>query len=142
MMAEGPEPLVTALTAFGTEVGLAFQLTDDLLGIWGSPERTGKPPMSDLRARKKTLPVVAALTSGTKAGEQLARSLAGPQPRSRADLREAARLIDESGGRAWAEKAAEYRLDIAERHLAQAEMPADVRAEFLNIARFITSRDH
>ncbi|MBC6463846.1 polyprenyl synthetase family protein, partial [Actinomadura sp. HBU206391] len=142
MMVDGPEPLITALTAFGTDVGLAFQLTDDLLGLWGASEQTGKPPLSDLRARKKTLPIVAALTSGTKAGERLGRSLSGPEPRSNADLREAARLIDEAGGRAWAEKEAEHRLDLAERHLVEAELPADVRAEFLDIARFITSRDH
>ena len=37
-------------------VGLAFQLTDDLLGIWGAPEVTGKPVRADLRARKKSLP--------------------------------------------------------------------------------------
>ncbi|GAA2087604.1 polyprenyl synthetase family protein [Actinomadura alba] len=141
-LAEAPEPLVTALTAFGADAGLAFQLTDDLLGIWGTPEKTGKPQMSDLRAGKKTLPIVAALTSGTEAGERLARSLVVPGPRSQADLHEAARLIDEAGGRAWAEKEAEHLFDLAEGHLAEARMPADVRAEFLAIARFITSRDH
>ena len=53
------------LAAFGAHVGLAFQLVDDLLGIWGEPEVTGKPVRADLRARKKSLPVVAALNSGT-----------------------------------------------------------------------------
>jgi geranylgeranyl diphosphate synthase type I len=142
MVAEGPEPLVTALAAFGADVGLAFQLADDLLGIWGSPARTGKPVWSDLRARKKTLPVVAALDSGTPAGERLGDLLASSEPLSEAGLRMAAGLVDEAGGRAWAEKQAEHHLDIAERHLTQADMPADVRTEFLDIARFITSRDH
>ncbi|MCP9970269.1 polyprenyl synthetase family protein [Actinomadura madurae] len=64
MLGEGPTRLVTALTGYGAELGLAFQLVDDLLGIWGSPETTGKPVLSDLRARKKSLPVVYALTSG------------------------------------------------------------------------------
>ena len=56
------------LAAFGAQAGLAFQLTDDLLGIWGAPEITGKPVRLDLPARKRSLPVVAALTSGTDAG--------------------------------------------------------------------------
>jgi geranylgeranyl diphosphate synthase type I len=140
--AQAPDALVSALTAFGAEMGLAFQLADDLLGIWGSPETTGKPVLSDLRRRKKTLPVVAALTSGSAAGDSLARILARPEPPPEDLLREAARLVEEAGGRAWAETEAERCLDAAERHLAGADMPAGVRSELLDIARFITSRDH
>ncbi len=142
MLVEGPAPLVSTLAAFGAEAGLAFQLADDLLGIWGSPATTGKPVLSDLRARKKTLPVVAALASGTPAGDRLAHLLARAEPMSDADLREAARLVAEAGGRAWAETEAKHRLDAAERHLADADMPTDVRTELLAIARFITARDH
>ncbi|WP_214109850.1 polyprenyl synthetase family protein [Acrocarpospora catenulata] len=139
----GAPPAVSAeLTAFGAELGLAFQLADDLLGIWGSPEMTGKPVRSDLRARKKSLPVVAALTGRTAAGDRLARLLARPGPLSEADLRLAARLVEEGGGRSWAEKEAQQRLVVAERHLAASGIPAEVGTEFLDIARFITTRDH
>ena len=62
-----PPAVAMGLAGFGAHAGLAFQLTDDLLGIWGSPAVTGKPVRSDLRARKKSLPVVAALTAGTPA---------------------------------------------------------------------------
>src|SRR5437868_1081579 len=44
----------------GLSLGLAYQMVDDLLGIWGDPAVTGKPVFSDLRAGKKTLPVLAA----------------------------------------------------------------------------------
>src|ERR1700728_4543770 len=50
-----PPTMAMALAGFGAHVGLAFQLTDDLLGIWGAPEVTGKPVRADLRARKKSL---------------------------------------------------------------------------------------
>lgn len=52
------------LEAYGYHLGLAFQAVDDLLGIWGDPESTGKQTWSDLRQRKKSLPVVAALAEG------------------------------------------------------------------------------
>jgi geranylgeranyl diphosphate synthase type I len=142
MAVDGPDPLVAALAEFGAEAGVAFQLVDDLLGIWGDPEVTGKPVLADLRARKKTLPVVAALTSATEAGERLAHLLAAPEPLSESDLRDAARLVDEAGGRAWAEREAKHRRDAAERHLATADLPEHVRAEFLDIAHFLTSRGH
>ncbi|CAM5322766.1 hypothetical protein SALBM311S_11426 [Streptomyces alboniger] len=57
---------VRALDGFGREAGLAFQLIDDVIGIWGDPRSTGKPALVDLAARKKSLPVVAALVSGTR----------------------------------------------------------------------------
>jgi geranylgeranyl diphosphate synthase type I len=52
-----------ALERYGYHLGLAFQAVDDLLGIWGDPEATGKQTWSDLRQRKKSLPVVAALSA-------------------------------------------------------------------------------
>ncbi|GII66086.1 dimethylallyltransferase [Sphaerisporangium krabiense] len=137
----GPAPLVSALAAFGAEAGLAFQLADDLLGIWGSPAATGKPVLSDLRARKKSLPIVAALTGGAPAAAHLARLFARPGPLSEEDLRTAARLVEEAGGRDWAETEAKHRLDAAGRHLADAGMPSDVRADFLDIVLFLTGRD-
>jgi geranylgeranyl diphosphate synthase type I len=45
------------LRLFGRHLGMAFQLTADVLGIWGDPGRTGKPVWSDLRSRKKSLPL-------------------------------------------------------------------------------------
>jgi geranylgeranyl diphosphate synthase type I len=139
---QAPQPLVTALAAYGAEIGLAFQLCDDLLGIWGDPKVTGKPALADLRERKKTLPVVAALTGDTTAGRRLAGLLAEPGPLSETDLLEAAELIDQAGGRAWAEKQAQHHVDVSERILSAAPITPDIRAEFLDIARFITSRDH
>ena len=48
------------LCRFGRKLGVAFQMQDDLLGIWGQHEKTGKPLGADIRRRKKTLPVVCA----------------------------------------------------------------------------------
>jgi geranylgeranyl diphosphate synthase, type I len=121
-------------------VGLAFQLTDDLLGIWGAPEVTGKPVRADLRARKKSLPVVAALSSGTPAAAELAGILAGDAELTEDDLLRAADLVVAAGGRQWAEKEADDRLAAAAASLDGAGVPADVRAEFMAIAEFITAR--
>src|SRR5215467_13453597 len=81
-----PPELAMGLAAFGAHAGLAFQLTDDLLGIWGAPEVTGKPVRSDLRARKKSLPVVAALSAGTPAAAELAKLLRREDELSEDDL--------------------------------------------------------
>jgi geranylgeranyl diphosphate synthase, type I len=64
---------VGRLRRYVLHLGLAFQHVDDLLGIWGDPAVTGKSIYSDLRSRKKSLPVVAALTSHTAAREKQPR---------------------------------------------------------------------
>src|SRR5271156_6831451 len=108
-----PPGLAMGLAGFGAHAGLSFQLTDDLLGIWGAPEVTGKPVRADLRARKKSLPVVAALTGGTQAGHDLAGLLARPDALSEDDLLRAAALVEEAGGRAWAETEADAQMAAA-----------------------------
>ncbi len=135
-----PAGLAMGLAGFGAHVGLAFQLTDDLLGIWGSPEITGKPVMSDLRTRKKSLPVVAALASGTGAGRDLGALMARPEPFTEDELARAAGLVEAAGGREWAESEADTALAAAGKCLAETDMPEDVRAEFAGIAEFITAR--
>jgi geranylgeranyl diphosphate synthase type I len=135
-----PPAVAMGLAGFGAHAGLAFQLTDDLLGIWGSPAVTGKPVRSDLRARKKSLPVVAALTAGTPAAAELAALLRRDDPLSEDDLARAAGLVEEAGGKDWTENEAAAQLAAAHRCLAETPMPDGVRAEFAGIAEFITAR--
>src|SRR5271170_4832864 len=94
-----PPTLAMALAGFGAHVGLAFQLTDDLLGIWGAPAVTGKPVRADLRARKKSLPVVAALNTGTPEAAVLRALLASDAELTEEDLIHAADLVVAGGGR-------------------------------------------
>jgi geranylgeranyl diphosphate synthase, type I len=135
-----PPAMAMGLAGFGAHAGQAFQLTDDLLGIWGSPAVTGKPVRSDLRARKKSLPVVAALTAGTAASAELAALLRQADPLSEDDLARAAGLVEEAGGKDWTENEAAAQLAAAHRCLAETSIPDDVRADFAGIAEFITAR--
>jgi geranylgeranyl diphosphate synthase type I len=135
-----PAELAMHLAEFGTNAGLAFQLADDLLGIWGAPEVTGKPVGSDLRARKKSMPVVAALASGTEAGRELGALLAQAEPLTDAQVLRATGLVEEAGGRNETESVADKALAAALSSLSDAQMPPDVRAEFAGIAEFITAR--
>jgi geranylgeranyl diphosphate synthase, type I len=135
-----PPAVAMGLAGFGAHAGLAFQLTDDLLGIWGSPEVTGKPVRSDLRARKKSLPVVAALRAGTPAAAELAALLGRDDSLSEDELAHAAGLVEEAGGKNWTQQEAADQLAAAHRCLEETSMPDEVRAEFAGIAEFITAR--
>jgi geranylgeranyl diphosphate synthase type I len=58
LLATNLDELIDAYASFGANLGMAFQIIDDLLGVWGVPETTGKSSVDDLQSRKKTLPVI------------------------------------------------------------------------------------
>lgn len=130
------------LRAFGEQLGLAFQHVDDLLGIWGRPKRTGKPVFSDLRNRKKSLPVVAALTSDSEAGRELADLYARTAPPSDEELARVADLVDLAGGRAWSESQADELVARAVRRLEELGPTTPAAAELTDLANHLIHRDH
>ncbi|MEU4997156.1 family 2 encapsulin nanocompartment cargo protein polyprenyl transferase [Streptomyces sp. NPDC021622] len=131
---------VDALDGFGREAGLAFQLIDDVIGIWGDPGRTGKPVGADLAARKKSLPVVAALASGAPAAAELAE-LYLRQPRD-GDPDRMARAVEAAGGRDWALLHAADRMSRAINQLAGAVPVPEAAGGLLALAEFVTRRTH
>ncbi|HEX4701071.1 MAG TPA: polyprenyl synthetase family protein [Pseudonocardiaceae bacterium] len=141
----GDQAMVRALADFGDHLGLAFQLVDDLLGIWGSPDVTGEPALADLRSRKKSVPVVAALNSGTEAGARLAELYFEPgqpdQVDDEAALMAMADLVERAGGLTWTEAEADRHIQEAERCLAQLSAPASVTEALRATALFVTRRD-
>lgn len=138
LYAGGGEEEAAAMDAFGREAGLAFQLIDDLIGIWGDPARTGKPAGADLASHKKSLPVVAALTSGTPAAAELAELYRGPM--SPAAVRLAAEAVDRAGGRDWAQLQAADRMARAVHELARAVPDLTAAGDLLALAEFVTRR--
>ncbi|MFF1448090.1 polyprenyl synthetase family protein [Streptomyces sp. NPDC058274] len=134
------------LEKYGYHLGLAFQAVDDLLGIWGDPEATGKQTWSDLRQRKKSLPVVAALAAGGPASEQLGELLAADAKASdfenfsEEEFAVRAALIEEAGGREWTAQEARRQHTIAIEALDTVRMPDQVRAQLVALADFVVVR--
>lgn len=132
LAAGAPDSVVRALDAFGRQLGLAFQLTDDLLGIWGASEVTGKPVGADLAVHKQSLPVVAALSSDSPAARELLNLYTREHPLNQAEVARAARLVEQAGGRTWAlEQASRYEasaLALLHEALPRSTDGADLRA--------------
>lgn len=141
LYAGAPEEDVEALDAFGREAGLAFQLIDDVIGIWGDPHSTGKPAGADLAARKKSLPVVAALASGTPAASELAELYEVPYEKEDAeDIARTALAVEQAGGRDWAQVQAADRMARAMQELARAVSDPEAAGGLLALAEFVTRR--
>lgn len=135
-----------ALETYGYHLGLAFQAVDDLLGIWGDPEATGKQTWSDLRQRKKSLPVVAALAADGPAARRLGELLAADARSSdfanfsEEEFAARAALIEEAGGREWTAGEARRQHTIAIEALDEVDMPDPVREQFTALADFVVVR--
>ena len=121
----------------GVELGVAFQVRDDWLGMWGDQAVTGKANDGDLERRKLTYPVVAAL-----------QRLAGPARRelkqlyrSRGDSSDRIRaLLDEAGARAAVAAELESRGALAVELVRRSGMAGGAVADFESIVHFVTAR--
>lgn len=143
LLAGAPRSVREALVAYGRHIGLAFQLVDDLLGIWGRPEITGKPVYSDLRSRKKTLPVTWTVAHGGSAGRRLAAWLVdetGSQTASDDELAAVAELIECGGGRRWASAEARRHVTQGIDMVARIGIPDRPAAELQDLAHYIVDR--
>ncbi|MQY34830.1 (2E,6E)-farnesyl diphosphate synthase [Streptomyces sp. RB17] len=134
---------VAALDGFGRQAGLAFQLIDDVIGIWGDPRHTGKPAGADLAARKKSLPVVAALSSGTEAATELTELYAKPYvPGDAEGIARTALAVERAGGRDWAQAEAADRMARAVQELSRAVPAPESAGGLLALAEFVTRRSN
>ncbi|MEV7416042.1 polyprenyl synthetase family protein [Streptomyces sp. NPDC089919] len=147
----GASPAAAArLAAFGEHLGVAFQIVDDVLGIWGDPLVTGKPAGSDLAARKKSYPIAVALAPSTAsdsaaddARRRLAHLYARTEPWTAAETDEARGLLDHTGARAVAEAAARRHEQEALEALAQICPPHEEAGQDLRaLAAFVTGRPY
>ncbi|GLW12402.1 dimethylallyltransferase [Microtetraspora sp. NBRC 13810] len=135
-----PPASAEVFSAMGRHLGLALQIVDDLLGIWGDPDVTGKPTFSDLRRRKKTLPVVAALAGGSPAARSLAGLLDHGGGVDEETSRRAAGLIEEAGGRDFAERRARAHVDHALRLAEEVSVDPAATAELRAFAGYLVHR--
>ena len=148
VLAGAPNATIGALRDYGKHLGLAFQAVDDLLGIWGDPGRTGKPAGSDLRQRKKSMPVVSALAAGGADADELRRLIVGPPdatdplpPLSPDEVERARFLVEACGGREWTAVRAKANLDAALGALERVRLSAIPHRDLADIAVFVVERE-
>jgi geranylgeranyl pyrophosphate synthase len=135
----GP-PVAAAYAAYGLPLGVAFQLRDDILGVFGDPEQTGKPAGDDLREGKRT--VLLAITRARATASQaavIARHLGNPllDDAGTAEVRE---VITKSGALAECERMIDRHVAKAHAALAAAPIPREVKNALAELAVAATAR--
>ncbi len=121
--------------AFGHHLGLAFQVQDDILGVWGDEALTGKSAASDLEEGKNSLPILYGIGKGGAFAERWKRGAI------RADEAPAlAKLLEEEGARRYAEAIAEEQTQTALKHLQTANPQGAAGAALLELANALLGR--
>ena len=125
-----------AYKSFGQYLGLAFQVQDDILGIWGNEAVTGKSAASDLVEGKNSLPVLAGLSAGKKFAERWAQGPIKPE-----EVEDLAKLLATEGGYETAHNAATQMTDLALLNLHEAEPEGDAGNALFELAEKLLKRE-
>ena len=100
VLSNAPQPLIDKLERVGRHLGLAYQLRDDFLGLFGDDRALGKSSASDFTEGKKTFPIVAAYTRATEAGRAEIDALFAGDRSDPAALDRLRHLVEQNGGKA------------------------------------------
>ncbi|MDO8472972.1 MAG: polyprenyl synthetase family protein [Dehalococcoidia bacterium] len=131
---------IECLSRFGHHLGIAFQVHDDVLGIWQSFGKTGKPQFNDILRRKKTLPVILGLTDSNASVSDALSRLYAKQDITQADAKEIAHLLESIGARERSLNMLKQHRQLAANELAA--MPNSAGAnELMEIMDFVLSAD-
>lgn len=133
-----PPEACAKLKAYGKAIGMAFQITDDLLDVTGEEERIGKPAGNDIRQGVVTLPVIRAL--GTSPDREELRGIVTNRTMTDESVRRAVEIVRASDGIAEARRRANKYLEEARRALPDT-ISEEARTAFLAAASYIGKRD-
>jgi geranylgeranyl diphosphate synthase, type I len=135
-----PAPLLAACTEYGIPVGVAFQLRDDLLGVFGDPARTGKPAGDDLREGKQTVLVAMARQRASAAQRELLDRCLGDQLLDEAGADEVRAVLTETGAVAECERMIDACVADALSVLRHARVCGEARQALAELAVTATAR--
>jgi len=125
-----------AYRSFGHYLGLAFQVQDDILGIWGDEKVTGKSAASDLVEGKNSLPVLAGLRKKGKFAERWAQGPIKP-----AEVEEVARLLASEDGYGYTKEASIQMTDMAINSLREADPQGEAGEALFELTNKLLNRD-
>ncbi len=141
-LAGGNPELIDALRSYGRDIGIAFQLRDDLLGVFGDPEVTGKPAGDDIREGKRTVLLALALQRADAGDPEAATAIRAAigKVSDPGDINRIAELIRATGAEDEVEQHISRLTDSGLAHLDIDSIPDEVRTQLRHLAIRATER--
>jgi len=132
----------TTFDNFSRPIGIAFQLVDDMLGIFGDEKKTGKPILSDLHEGKKTILMVYALNQASPEQKNTLENALGNTQTTLKDLEVIRKIIVQTGAYQYVKDKAQYNLDSSLKSLQTIKMTDSSKAALSQLAKFIIARNY
>jgi geranylgeranyl diphosphate synthase type I len=132
---------IAACQRCGDELGMALQVRDDALGVWGAPEVTGKPASDDIRSRKKSFPVIHAFQHLNGDAKRRLGEIYESAEASDAEVREVRQLLEQAGSREAAAVEARLHAQTAVDAIRAVQLDAGRRDDIEAIAAFVVERE-
>ena len=139
LLAGAPKNVVSAFNQAGLALGLGFQMIDDVLGVWGDTEQTGKPVGDDLRTLKMTYPIIYGRDHDSKPGTEFAEQYVTP-PRTEADVRVLTQLLTDTGAREFTEQRADEEINNARRILSAIPLETNYQQQLQEFSDLLVGR--
>jgi geranylgeranyl diphosphate synthase type I len=136
------ESLLARLKLFGHDLGMTFQVHDDVLSLWGDEKVTGKPNTSDIQMKKKTLPIVYALEKTKGENRELLWSIYKKKTTSLADIENVLHILNRLDAQGYVQGMSDkhYRAAISE--LNAVNIPQSAKEDLRAIAAFLLKRQY
>jgi len=132
---------ISSLCSFGRNLGMAYQVENDLQGIWSPGQDGGESPYTDIRGRKKILPVIHALHSAGDRDQKSLRRIYGQSALSDRDVDQVLRILERTDSRAYAETMRDRHYQQSLSDLARAGLPAPSRRALAAVAAFLLGQE-
>jgi geranylgeranyl diphosphate synthase type I len=133
-------PQLEALRAFGLPLGVAYQLRDDLLGVFGDPDETGKPAGDDLREGKRTVLIALARARLSGGARRALDELLGDPELDGQQITMLQSTIRESGAVEQVERIIDHNVALAQSAVAEAPLTRAAREQLSRLAERVTQR--
>ena len=139
-LAGGLDALREPLSAIGLPLGTAFQMRDDILGVFGETSTTGKPVGDDLREGKPTPMLAIAANNADAAGLRLLDRIGDPNLDD-LEVKHLQELFETTGARREIERSIQAHVDEAERCIVAAGLPSEANRILRELSNYVAWRD-
>ena len=126
----------------GTSLGYVFQIRDDILGIWGQEESTGKPVGIDILRKKNSLPIVHAMDKADSKGRERLREIYSLQSLGEPEVLAVLDIMEQAGTRDYAQGLAHQYEEEALKSFSDAMLPDSYKFDFGVLSHFLAVREY
>ncbi len=140
ILAGADEKFLRSLSKFAVPLGIAYQIQDDIIGVFGNEKEIGKPVGSDIREGKKTLLISDALKRANEKQKKTLNSILGNRKIGIGDIDKARKIIADTGSLELSNKKAEKLIKLSKKYIEKIEDNGEEKVFLKELANFVVKR--